>query len=100
MTTTRERIEVMQAFVDGKEIQVRERGVDEWESVSGPSWNWYSNEYRIKPEPREIWIVETPAYPRTYTRGFKTRKEADVAMCELIARGNPATLIHYREVME
>ena len=55
MKTIEERIAVMQAFVDGKDI---ERFV---ENISGsfwifdltPSWNWYSFDYRVKEEPKE-----------------------------------------------
>ena len=42
-----ERIKVMQAFVDGKDVEVL--NTDKWELVSNPSWS-PNTKYRIKPE--------------------------------------------------
>jgi hypothetical protein len=39
-------IRVMQAFVDGKEVENLHNG--KWGTVVNPSWNWYDIEYRIK----------------------------------------------------
>lgn len=47
---TKERIVVMQAYVDGKQIQV-ESSDSKWADVPEPSWSINGN-YRIKPEPR------------------------------------------------
>ena len=50
--TTKEKIEVMQAFIDGKQIQqgLCYIGDIEWEDVySEPIWRWDYYEYRIKP---------------------------------------------------
>lgn len=47
---TKERIAVMQAYVDGKQIQW-ERSDDKWVDVSDPSWSIVNN-FRIKPEPK------------------------------------------------
>ena len=43
----KERIKVMQAFVDGKDVEVL--NTDKWELVSNPSWS-PATKYRIKPE--------------------------------------------------
>jgi len=71
---TKAAIEVMQAYVDGAEIEVKipdladddgyyERSPDRskkqgWALVSddgdGPQWQWYRAEYRIKPKAREF----------------------------------------------
>lgn len=55
--TTEEKIAIMQAYVDGKQIQqVQVRWCNEtieWEDAPEPSWNWDEREYRIKPEPKE-----------------------------------------------
>lgn len=45
---TKERIAVMQAYVDGKQIQV-ESSDSKWADVPEPSWSINGN-YRIKPE--------------------------------------------------
>ena len=47
---TKERIAVMQAYVDGKQIQV-ESSDSKWADVPEPSWSINEN-YRIKPEPK------------------------------------------------
>ena len=44
---TEERIKVMQAYVDGKDVEVL--NADKWELVSNPSWST-ATKYRIKPE--------------------------------------------------
>lgn len=46
---TKERIAVMQAYVDGKQIQW-ERSDGKWADVPKPSWSINEN-FRIKPEP-------------------------------------------------
>lgn len=46
---TKEAIKLMQAFVDGKEVELRYNG--KWASNDSPSWNWSGCIYRIKPTP-------------------------------------------------
>jgi hypothetical protein len=46
---TKEAIRVMQAFVDGKEVQSMYEG--NWSLVHVPRWNWDDTQYRIKPTP-------------------------------------------------
>ena len=45
---TKEAIRVMQAFVDGNEVEY-ERPDGIWTIINNPCWNWNSQEYRIKP---------------------------------------------------
>lgn len=48
---TKERIKIMQAYVDGKRIQYAEDDTDVWHNIDEP--DWYSDyKYRIKPEPK------------------------------------------------
>ena len=47
---TKEAIRIMQAYVDGKELQVLDP-VGKWESVNSPRWDWDGTQYRIKPTP-------------------------------------------------
>ena len=42
-------IKVMQAYVEGKQIQYKDDEV--WIDIDDPDWDWHSWEYRIKPEP-------------------------------------------------
>ena len=54
--TTKEKIVVMQAYVDGKQIQYRSKIEETWVNVRkdfGLSWDWITFDYRIKPEPKE-----------------------------------------------
>lgn len=56
---TKEKIEVMQAYLDGKKIEYcPSYGVwTEFSNANDPVWEWGNTQYRIKPEPREWWIV-------------------------------------------
>jgi len=45
---TKECIRVMQAFVDGKDIEIL-GPVRKWEPVNCPRWGWDDTQYRIKP---------------------------------------------------
>ena len=42
-------IKVMQAYVEGKQIQYKDDEV--WIDIDDPDWDWHNWEYRIKPEP-------------------------------------------------
>jgi len=57
--TTKEKIEVMQAFLDGKDVQRKDiqrklsLNGDGWSDFTGePIWNWLEFDYRIKPTPK------------------------------------------------
>ena len=66
-----DKIEVMQAFIEGKEIQLRRRvSGTNWAISPAPAWAWDSFDYRIKPEHIEIWITYYPhgrPHPILYT---------------------------------
>ena len=44
---TKEAIRVMQAYVDGKDVECKYLGG--WERIDQPNWNWNNHDYRIKP---------------------------------------------------
>ncbi len=51
---TKDKIKVMQAYVDGKTIQVkclREILWRDYDQIEEPAWNWLERNYRIKPTP-------------------------------------------------
>ena len=56
--TTKEKIEVMQHFDNGGEIEFRYRSIisANWIGLEQqkPAWNWHDNDYRIKPKPVEL----------------------------------------------
>jgi len=59
MKTLAEKIEVMQAALDGKEIElVRVVGMsgDNFHYTDTPMFDWASFDYRVKPEPMEFWV--------------------------------------------
>ena len=56
--TLREKIETMQAFERGEEIEVSDYGYEEWRTVNNPSWSWNVNKYRIKPKPKQVIVIE------------------------------------------
>lgn len=53
--TTSEMIAVMQAYVDGKAIELSKDG-ETWEGLGSfePSWDWSNFDYRVKPEPKYV----------------------------------------------
>ena len=63
MTTTADKIKVMQAFESGAEIQWKQKHFATWIDMSKEigdelGWDWEVFDYRIKPpdpEPRECW---------------------------------------------
>ena len=47
---TKEAIRVMQAFLDGKEVEFFSP-CQKWERATTPRWEWHDTQYRIKPTP-------------------------------------------------
>lgn len=69
--TAKEHLEVMQAFIDGKEIEFKQdsrKGI--WRQTTAPTWDFCEYKYRIKPSEPEY------AYP-IYKR-LKNQKETIV----------------------
>lgn len=56
MKTTQEKIEVMQAFLQGKQIEISQNGQDNWEKyrTKEPIWDWHKFDYKIEEEPQYI----------------------------------------------
>lgn len=52
--TIKEKIKVMQAFADGKEIECKNKVLANWDACISPVWDWRSYEYRIKSEPEYV----------------------------------------------
>ena len=44
-------IKVMQAYVEGKQIQYVDSETEDWTNIESPTWNWDIYDYRIKPRP-------------------------------------------------
>ena len=60
MKTLKEKIAVMQAALDGKEIECVNRPSYEWFAITDPDWQWRVCDYRIKQEPMEFWVNICP----------------------------------------
>ena len=58
--TTKEKIEVMEAFIDGKEIEFKQRFQnDHYRTVNTPDWDFVNYAYRIKhSEPEYVNTIE------------------------------------------
>ena len=60
---TKKAIEIMQAYVDGAEVQFRsnqyvsEDEAPSWAECAHKYWAWGAMDYRIKPKPREFEIA-------------------------------------------
>ena len=53
MKTTKEIIEVMQAYDRGEQVQLLD--IDgNWEDIKSPNWNWCKRDYRVKPKKKYI----------------------------------------------
>lgn len=50
---------LVQALADGKTIQLQTG--DDWFDIEETKFNFAPSEYRIKPEPREIWVNRAPS---------------------------------------
>ena len=81
---TKKAIEVMQAYVNGTELEYRVKpdGIS-WHRVSSPVWSWGQDEYRIKPKPREFFIsafckngdhLMPPSYAKNSTDFIRVRE--------------------------
>ena len=55
--TLREKIQCMEAFERGEEIELKNCD-NEWIVYDSPSWDWVNNEYRIKPKPKQVVVIE------------------------------------------
>ena len=46
--TTKEKIEIMQAYERGEQIQIYDSIHNEWKDIKIPSWDWMTSDYRVK----------------------------------------------------
>jgi hypothetical protein len=69
---TKEAIRIMQAFVDGKEVE--HWYYEMWVKIHVPRWDWGNTEYRIKPTP-----VLRPWTADEVPLGAWMRKKQDVS---------------------
>ena len=55
---TKEKIEVMQAFLDGAALEIKYENGEwyPWTLGDEPQWSWDTNEFRVKPMPMVVWV--------------------------------------------
>lgn len=57
MSTLEEKIAIMQAFAEGREVFTRRvAGNGCWTSTPAPCWDWTTYEYQVIPKPIEFWV--------------------------------------------
>lgn len=86
---------LVQALADGKVLQVRRdpgNGHRQWFDLDGTCFDRTADQYRIKPEPREIWVIES--VDGSQNGPFISEFEAN-AFCR-----KGYEVIRYREVIE
>ena len=81
---------LVQALAEGKTIQIRDGG--EWSDMVTTDFTLPPHVYRIKPEPREVWIGEING--QLGGAAWDTREEAQYT------QGSIITPIKFREVMD
>lgn len=90
---TKKAIEVMQAFVDGKPCEWKFEHIGPWDRVFRPTWDWHKHDYRIKPEPKEIWVNE-------YDDGSASAYNSEDKALYAYNDGATRKAVRYREVIE
>ena len=98
METTKVMIEIMQAHLDGKAIEVCMTGGKSWDVCKKPTWLWGNCDYRIKQEKKKVYLYaftsnirwhnaedyyEDDAYFNRCMGGVKDFKRLDNTMIEV-----------------
>ena len=94
--TLREKIETMQAFERGEEVEHRDWLNDMWFASNFPAWNWKEFEYRIKPKPKQVvaiekWLIST-------LNGYIVRELSETAVNMLYEAKEKVKLLDTYEV--
>ena len=91
---TKKAIEVMQAYVDGEQIQVK--ATSGWIREFNPLWTWSLHcQYRVKPKPRTIWVA-CATDPDTISNLTWMTEDA----CNSVYPGDDWTAVKFVEVIE
>lgn len=81
--TLREKIEVMKAFERGEEIECKYSGSLDWFTVTAknPEFRWDGDNYRIKPKPKQIVVIEKWLFEDKFGIKFVQEIEKDCVLC-------------------
>lgn len=95
----KELLPIITAFAEGKEIQYKSRSgpINKWTKVCDTSWSNDILEFRIKPEPREYWIIESQDISGYIKRTIFASKPT---IADLAVYGNTIKeVMHVKEVL-
>lgn len=105
--TTEEKIAVMQAFLEGKTIEIAAAtgsSAGTWDKITRPAWDWLSNQYRVKPEPKEFYaIVYTSSDGGEFYSSLRLiKEEVETRVQDYVPSGGipAARVIKLREVLD
>lgn len=91
MNTEEQYIDILKAFLNKKTIEYREKGTKEWYIKPIYYWNFSKYEYRIKPEPKEIWMIKGGQHI------FNSEKDIIDHCC--FSNISITQIIHFKEVV-
>ena len=90
-------IAVVQAYKEGKTIQARPKfSAGSWTDVIAPQWNFPEHKYRVKTEPKEIWVNFYEHDTLKQQVAYSTKKDA--MRCKGRIKG--AKTLHFRQVVD
>lgn len=89
----KELLPIFTAFAEGKSIQIKYGASTDWEwrDLRNPQFGSEKAEYRIKPEPKEVWVNE---YIGGGCCAYLTKEAAEIHV-----RGCSRIAVLYREVI-
>lgn len=99
MKTLEQKIAVMQSALDGAEIEVCGKQSDNWAKALEPCWDWAWNNYRIRTQPKEIWVNSTDD-KKFHIGVYNTEEQAISKRTKPSGGLDDFVTTHYREVME
>lgn len=100
---TAEAIRVMQAFVDGGEIEYVHKPMDaqnEWFSIKEPCWDWNLCRYRVKPKPKELWIADIDVSGVCLLYAYDNETDAAKAAQDFARSGQTRRIRKFVEVLD
>jgi len=108
MTSTEEKIEIMQAYEDAKIVEYSTQlKTDTWYPLSNkvdPTWNWDTFNYRIKPEPTKIPLTAADMTPTTWIRNKASIKTYQITDFNkefvLYMQNNTISVCSYEQLMD
>ena len=76
--TLREKIDCMEAFERGEEIEVSYVKQDKWTNISNPDWSWGAYNYRIKPKQKQVVFIEKWLIYDNLSKSYSIAEESNI----------------------